>query len=300
MNIVLIHLGDKKINHVTHTLNQLIRYNNKNIYFIAEKKHFPYIKKKIISNINFIDKSELVPSNMHLLFKEKTRLDKKSLDGFWYNTTERFFYLESFCTKKKFKNIIHLENDMLIFDNLSKYIDKFKMNYNIGFTFLNENLCVPGFIYFKNYKYINLLTKYIYSQNRFFFQKKNLNDMKLIAKFYNKTNYNKIGLLPTLSESIVKELNLTGKNYYTFYKNFKNFKILFDACALGQKIDGLDRNFHKHKGSYINKLNIFNPRNVEIVIKKIKNNKKPFIRLKKVLIPIINIHMHSKRTDYFK
>ena len=39
-------------------------------------------------------------------------------------------------------------------------------------TFLNFNLCVPGFVYFKNYKKLNFLCNYITDQNKYFFKKK--------------------------------------------------------------------------------------------------------------------------------
>ena len=61
----------------------------------------------------------------------------------------------NFCEKIKLDNIIHIENDVLIFQDLSKFKKVFQKFYNIGMTFLNFNLCVPGFVYFKNYKKLN-------------------------------------------------------------------------------------------------------------------------------------------------
>ena len=55
---------------------------------------------------------------------------------------------------KKLKNIIHIENDILIFENLNKFEKKFKKLFDIGFTFLNTNNCIPGFIFFKDHKSI--------------------------------------------------------------------------------------------------------------------------------------------------
>ena len=54
-------------------------------------------------------------------------------------------------------------------------------------------------------------------------------------------------------------LNIRNINNKSFYKNYKKLGVIFDACALGQKIDGLDPKYHKHKGSYINDQSIFDP-----------------------------------------
>ena len=60
------------------------------------------------------------------------------------------FLFRKFCQKKKLKNVIHIENDVLVFDNLKKYEKKFKNLFDIGLTFSNFKNCVPGFMYFKN------------------------------------------------------------------------------------------------------------------------------------------------------
>ena len=131
----------------------------------------------------------------------------------------------------------------------------------------------------------------------FFFRKKNLTDMQLLANFYNEYKQKiKIGMFPTITEEIALDHAEDMLKIKEFYENFKQLNIIFDACALGQIVDGLDKKYHLHKGKYINKQNIINPILFNVVFKKINNVKHPYLKYKNTTIPILNLHMHSKNT----
>ena len=301
-NIILVHLGDKKIPYILYTIYHLIYFKHKNIYLIANKKTIKFLKKYKISNsINLIDVSDLKKTYEHNQFLSKTKLDKKWDYGFWQNTSERFFYIESLSREKKLQNIIHLENDNLIFDNLEKYIKIFYKNYFIGLTFLNKDFCIPSFVYIKNYKYMKIITNEIYKKNTSFFQFKksnDINDMKVLGQLKYKNK--KISLLPTVNKEMISySQHPVDKE---FYNCFEKFRCLFDAAAIGQKIDGLSttaNNGKKREKEYINKANIIDPTHFNIVFKKIKKLKKPYLFVNNKLIPLINIHLHSKRNHIF-
>ncbi len=300
MNIILIHIGETKIDHIFNTIEHLKYYKNKNIFLLLNKKLLKkYKNKQLFKHVNLVDIEKFILTKQHSDFLKNTRINKNIQDAFWLKTLERFFYIDNFCSKLKLKNIIHLENDVLIFDNLNSFKNKLSKLCDIGLTFVNHKLCVPGIIYFKNYKYTNHLSNFIWSKNRFFFQKKNLTDMKILSKFFYEYKKIKIEMLPVLNEKIAKKLNIRNINNKSFYKNYKKLGVIFDACALGQKIDGLDPKYHKHKGSYINDQSIFDPSKIEIYIKNNKFIKRPYIKVDKQYIPILNIHMHSKRTFLF-
>ena len=302
MNIILIHIGNSKVDYLLNTVRHLVHFNNKKLFLLANKKMIKRFKdKKISKKINLIDIQKFSLSKQHQNFLNKTRLSKEAQNGLWLKSVERFFYLQNFCEKNKLKDIIHIENDVLIFDRLSKFKKVFNKYYDIGMTFLNQDLCVPGFIYFKNFKKTNFICDYIFSKNRYFFQKKNKNDMRLLKDMFQKykNSDHKIRLLPTMTDIMAKEQRLFKKKNEAFYKYQNNFNILFDACAIGQKIGGVDKKYHKHKGSYINQFSIFDANNIKIIIKKYQNFKKPFIKINNKMIPILNVHMHSKKTNFF-
>ena len=173
MNIILVHLGNKRFNHLIGTLNQLIYFKNKNIYLITEKKVINCLKNyKYLKKINFVNKDTIIKSLHHNSFLKNTRINKFHQDGFWLKTVERFFNIENFAKIKKLKNIVHIENDILVFDNLNKFEKKFSNLFNIGLNCLNTVNCLTGFMYFKDHNSIYRITEYIYQKNRFFFKKK--------------------------------------------------------------------------------------------------------------------------------
>ena len=77
-------------------------------------------------------------------------------------------------------------------------------------------------------------------------------------------------MLPTINKDLAKLVPQKVKQEY--YRNFNKLKFIFDAAAIGQKLDGLDVNIHKNNGSFINDRNIIHPNNLEIVIKKVQSN----------------------------
>ena len=109
MNIILVHSGSKKINYVIYTLKHLIKFKNHNIYFIADTITINFLKKfHFNSKINFINIKALKLNNNHIKFRGNTKLDKKSLGGFWFKTLDRFFLMQN-CRiiPKRFSFIPH-------------------------------------------------------------------------------------------------------------------------------------------------------------------------------------------------
>jgi hypothetical protein len=296
MNIILIHLGKKKIPYILYTIYHLLYFNNKKIFLLVNKNTFDYIKKiPIIKKINLVNVDEFEKSYEHEFFLKKTKLDKYWYYSFWLKTSERFFYLENFAKNNKLRNIIHLENDNLVFYDLDKLKNKFKKIYKIGLTLLNNEQCIPGFIYFKNYKYTKIVSDHFFNFHKKFLQIKTFNDMEILADLKKKNKY--VKLLPTISKDMA-EMNMKNIDR-DYYKNYEKLKFLFDAAAAGQKLDGLDPKIHKNKGTFINNKNIISPDKFEIIIKKSTTINRPFIKFNNKLFPLINIHMHSKNTKYF-
>ena len=133
MNFLLIHIGNKKIKHLKYSLLSLIKTKNKNIYLVSSKIIYDQINNnKIKKKIKFIDISSIKKNKIHILFNQVSNIDKNWNDGFWNNTLERFFYLENISKKLKLKNIIHIENDVLIFENYQKNLkEMIKKDLNI-------------------------------------------------------------------------------------------------------------------------------------------------------------------------
>ena len=120
-------------------------------------------------------------------------------------------------------------------------------------------------------------------------------------------------ILNYLDKKISNTINLPLGETLDFIKKSKNFKkikkipFIFDAAAIGQFIDGPHRKklltrifFNIKKFFMINDGFINTETNLKIYNWKIKwKNKKPYKQENEKLIPIVNLHIHSKNLKKF-
>lgn len=300
MNIVITQLGPKKADYLIECVKQLLLFNNKNIYIISTEYHKKLlIKNKIYHKINFFYENEFIKEKKHRLFLKRTDLDKKWFESFWLKTTERFFFVDLLAKKLKLQNIFHLETDNLVYTNLNKYTKIIEKKFNILFTMINSQMCYGNIIYFKSLKETNLFSEFIYQNNKKIFFKNKLNDMELVTNFYKKFKNKKNSLFPISSKEIGSFYNLSSINNM-YSSNYNIFKGIFDAAPIGQIVDGVDNNIHKIKGPFINRKYFVDSSALKIKFIKIRNKKRPFLYLsKKIKIPILNLHLHSKNLKKF-
>jgi hypothetical protein len=143
----------------------------------------------------------------------------------------------------------------------------------------SHNRCIPGIIYIPNYKSIqSLINNYDFTKN----------DMINLAEFYKREQFN-IELFPIIH-----------KSNSIYNKNFTQFNSIFDGAAIGQYLGGVDpRNIPGDTTGFINetcevKYNKYN-------FKWIKHNSMwfPYLQDSTQLIPINNLHIHSKKLSQF-
>lgn len=283
------------------------------VYVITNDNFIPILKEKVrhfdlryfkieikgcIKNlINFIPISILENSKKLLMYREiesKSFNDTKNFrDSFWISTTLRFFYIEEFMNLFYINNIFHIENDVMLYENLldfSKVLDKDYM-YVVKDS---EKRVIPSILYIKK-DVLNDLNNFIISE----IKKGYLNDMELLGKF---------------NHPFLKYFNfdLTNTN--------KNCNYVVDGAAIGQYLGGVDpRNLQNSSDVNVNVYN--NPTRGfinETCVFKIKDDiqifrKKVYIehlihsvyvyyaKYKKNndLIKIINLHIHSKQLYQF-
>ena len=69
MNIILIHIGNSKVDYLLNTVRHLIHFNNKRLFLLANKKMIKRFKnKKISKKINLIDIQKFSLSKQHQNF----------------------------------------------------------------------------------------------------------------------------------------------------------------------------------------------------------------------------------------
>ena len=270
LQIVLISVGVFQA-YVLDNIQQLLELEDFNIHVITDKAFFSNCAKydKLIT---LIDADELDIA----YFNTNSKLDKGFRQGFWNNTSKRLFLLYEYIKKYDIKNVLHLENDVLLYSKMNYVFDN-----KVYLTMDSDNRCIPGIVYIPDYRLLsNLVTRYDFKSN----------DMANMARFYH-NNRDIVKTFPLIDKSI-------GKCIYN--ENFSEFNSIFDAAAIGQYLGGIDpRNEPGDTTGFVNETCVikYNRYNFEWV--KEGDYSLPYIRINGTLVPINNLHIHCKDLKKF-
>jgi hypothetical protein len=273
MNIVLVSL-DVFQPYILINIGHLLKTQHKKIFILTNNK-FLNMFDKYKNDITLIDIDLL---NDEYNFSNNSSLDTTFRDGFWLNTSKRFFVIYSFMCKYIISDVIHIENDVLLYyncDTLEPYFDKNKIY--IPFDCFKRNICsimyIPSSKIFKQ-----VLDNYDF----------NVNDMYNFVNIQGKTNL--IDNLP------IGTTDLSSPELQFVTNNYKKFNVIFDAAAIGQYLGGVDPLNDKFKSiGFINETCIIKYNNFNIHWKYEEGIHKPFIND----VPIFNLHIHSKQLEHF-
>lgn len=268
--VILVSVGILQ-DYIKDNIEQLLQLGYENIHIITEKKYFAEIEK--YSSITLFDASELDTDN----FDKNFKLDSKFRNGFWKHTSKRFFLIYEYMKMCNIENVIHLENDVLLYSDMDyEFEDK------IYITMDSRDRCIPGIVYIPRY---NLLTKLIENYN---FSK---NDMVNLGTFY-KNAKDIIKTFPIIDNSIDKCI---------YNENYEVFNSIFDGAAIGQYLGGVDpRNIRKDTVGFVNTTCVIKYNKYEFKWIKKGEYSFPHIEINNKLIPINNIHFHCKNLKKFR
>lgn len=286
-SFVLVHLGDEFFEYINDCIEQITKFNDDIIYLIIFEKHKDMVKNK---NVKLLFTNQIEKTKNHILFDETNKLDKNFRNGFWRHSTERFLYLENAISKYNLENVIHLENDTLLYFNYNDYIKIFQENYDIATVFDNDNRAIPCIVYIKNLESIS-------NFNSFILKFSDKNDMVLFSD-YREINKNiNLPILPTdYNLNLKTKTGHTTKDKNQYFKNFNKFNSIFDGAAIGQYIGGIDpRNQNGNTIGFENESCLFNPKNMTFLfIKDELNRNIPYVIWNEKQYKINNLHIHSK------
>jgi hypothetical protein len=281
--IILVSVGNLQ-QHIFYNIYNLLLFNNNNITIITEKPFFKEFNEKIQiwkiqfpnQNIQLVDCSGLNDFG----FNQKSNLDKTFRNGFWHLTSLRFFYLFSYIQNNNIQNIIHLENDVMSYVNYDvELLPKFTEN-KVYATFDFPYRVIPGIIYIPNYQAFSPIIQNYNPQ---------LNDMQNLALF----DETIILPLPILS-------NIDPCPNIKCTRLYSSFKCIFDAAAMGQYLGGIDpKNDPTETRGFINETCVIKYNEFLFNWIKIGELYKPHLSVNNQYIPIINLHIHSKKLECF-
>lgn len=345
-SIVFVHIGDELPSYMNYTVTQARLFNPVELVdiYIIMNKHA--LNDEIIEIYNpliviFVFCEDLIFSEEHkYIHKFSGRLYYNNADDkgygsqlFYYKTLERFFYLDNFLNSIMISNVFHLENDVMLYTDLTKLVSPFSSNYpRMATTYNLDSVVVPGFVYINDAAAIKSLTSYICSDLANFYKV----DMELLATKLFQDNDNVIvDLIPSIPPSYTQSfhkyiptfsvvIEYVNSRNFNFSQHYDSFSI-FDDATIGQYLDGIpptnpypfnDQNFvsgHLNLSGlgveidprlglpgYINMYSMLNPHDMEF--KFLEDEKKrlyPVALYKDEVIKINTLHIHSKNTQKF-
>jgi len=267
MKIVLVNLFNHQ-DYIHDNIANLQRFHNHDIVVITDEK---FVHKFL--NTTVIPIESLIPE-----YREFTQNIANSFrSGFWQLASYRFRVLLAYMKKYNIENIIHLENDVMVFENMENI--PFHDRTKILLTMDNPNRCIPSIMFLPNHRVLEKCMACFQSHK---------NDMENWAISFNKNKDLHIDTLP---------IGISCKNHPHYGG------AIFDAAAIGQYLGGIDpRNTSPGKVTvgFVNETCIFDYSKFTFTWKPNRdNNLCPFVVIGHEEFPIINLHVHSKNLKQF-
>ena len=280
MNIVLVCV-DNFQEYILINIKQLIRLKHKNIFVITNMRFFSLFN-------DFKDDIVLVPcENLEdsYNYKPGRNIDNSFRNGFWGLTSKRFFYIHAFMKVRNIENVMHIENDVLIYYNC----DKLKSSID------NKKICVPADTYNRS------IASIIYIPNSgilgLFLDKYNNQGNDMVNLSYAQK------IMPQLFDNFpiyMSSEEHTAEQAFVS-RTYPRYNMIFDAAAMGQYLGGIDpRNNPNNTVGFINETSVIKYDKCQFIWHTPTDNiKKPFLKVDNTFVPIFNLHIHSKKLGLF-
>ena len=296
ISFVLVHLGKKPIpSYLWDCIRQVRYFNDNDIYLIVNMYNIGIDIQIIKKNrVKIVWAETLKKIDEHVQYRKKT-----SNKWFWRFTTERFYYIYELMEKWNLKDIVHIENDNLIYGHIDDYYEQFRRLNNdklIGVTRDSNTRCIGGIIYIPNKESLKNYLAYITENPQ-------LNDMQSLSRYLETKNCN---YLPVIYKEYLRNYSLVNKQGE--YLNLKYdiagqadvFGAIFDAAALGQYIGGIDK-IHDQSDTrgFINETACYDPSKMCCKWITEEGNRVPIIIIKGNRYRVINLHIHSKELNKY-
>ncbi|MFW5794574.1 MAG: hypothetical protein ACOCV1_03715 [Bacillota bacterium] len=297
MNIVLAHIGDENFPlYIFDCISQIRRFFDGNIFvLISETIKENYKEKFYEYNCSLINLEEYSGYERIRDFSQSPMWEK----GFWRFTCERLFYVEAFIEDTGLSNVIHIENDINLYENpdkLEKYLYSCYPN-SIAINPVGPNHAAAAFVYIPNLHPFKEMNKKLVSHIS-----------KGDAYLKSMLNYDFVSEMVLLNymekqTDLIQYLPLLGNGKYS--NNIKVFDSVFDCASWGQYVGGTpDGTFkpgsmfdHHWVGRELlqNKYNLFWNKDEE-------NRNIPFIKEQESnkIYKINNLHIHCKELKKYQ
>jgi len=186
--------------------------------------------------------------------------------------------------KHEISDVIHLENDVMVYYNCAELLENKVDNTKIYIPFDSFERNIASIMYIPNHHVFQAaLQHYDFSKN----------DMQNFSEIKRRTN--------TIANFPIFITDASQNEEYKFVtQNFNSFQMIFDAAAIGQYLGGIDpRNQCGDTRGFVNETCVIKYNNYSFHYLVINDIARPFIMVKEALYPIFNLHIHSKNLNSF-
>lgn len=276
MEIVLVMLNTFQ-EYILDAVQCLRKFNNDKIVVLTDCVMINIFKER---NIKVVAVEGFMPT-----YKEyKQNLANTYRDGFWQLALYRFKILEAYMRHHKKQSIIHIENDVLVYKNLSDL--NLQESNKILLTMDSPTRCIPGIMYIPSADTLQ------HCLNHF---KEDFNDMENWGRCFND--------LPHLIDTLpIFPTDPSRPEIEHITKNYGQYDCIFDAAAIGQYVGGVDpRNMKGDSTGFVNETCLINYSKYNVVWKTdpTYNMLAPFLQVGSLDVPIVNLHIHCKDLKNF-
>jgi hypothetical protein len=298
MNYVLYN-SNKIPNYLKDCISNIKKVDsNSSIYLISdEKTHYDGVISIISSEIISSQTREIIDLDVY----RGTNYEK---DPLWITSLIRLFFLRDLVGNYQLKDIIHFDNDVLVYVNTDKISNLFIKD-KVNITRVNEAQLVFGYSYFDTFEVLNNLCVELYETlikevNTSGWKDNPKNEMRLLASVY----INKPELF-----NILKSYPEGGTEY------------IFDPAVYGQIIGGthtrprrfIPQRFYKSgtyskdtrkkylpRGGWLDEIHEVTKKILAEKPKLVFKKNKPILKKKSRTYQLVNLHIHSKELNKYK
>lgn len=306
--VLFIHIGRELPPWLGPVLHQARLFNTCPIILLAEARALAQARLPASLELTAIALEEIGESERQRQFRTVSRLDTQFLSGFWTHASERFFVLESAIERLSLEQIVHVENDVMLYCSFDELIGPLAHLYEgVAATFDNDVRCVPGIVYFPSQRSARLLTEFFV---------KWLSRVAKSPKAHLASDMAVLGAFRALGPRAVDYLPIIPPDYPAplrsaaghsvrdpacYSRNFETLGMLFDAAALGQFLGGVDpRSRSGPTAGFVNESCIFDPRVLQPrLMRDSRGRRVPIVETMSGIHRVANLHIHSKDTARF-
>lgn len=216
------------------------------------------------------------------------------LQGFWQWTTERIFVLEDWMRWKGVDECFHLENDNMLYENVSDLLPFLRQGAGLSTTFQGQGsghdsvrICF-SVLYCKSVEALGRLAMYLASTPS------RIDEMRLCGLYWLDTPED-CSLLPTAPVGVTLE-----SETYRHWIEDSRIGCIFDSSTYGQFLGGTDPQYRDTGPGFINPDCDFRADQFEYTWAYDAGRRYPVIADKGDRPwKIVNLHIHSKRLEDF-